>query len=171
MLLLCVQLTCLKHIMYAWNQHQKGQQTAEKVVTFVSFTIQRVASFVSYSGCCLQFFSFIYLLLQYNCLNCVSFCRIAVTVIQNEVSQKEKNKYHILTCDSSSVYSCRLFLISSASLGWQRFVQSKLWFYEQSCVDVRVGPYRRLSTDAFQLQCQRRLLKAPWTSRRSNQSI
>ena len=41
-------------------------------------------------------------------------------------------------------------------------------------MDVRVGPQRRLSAkiiDAFELWCWRRLLKVPWTARRSNQSI
>ena len=41
-------------------------------------------------------------------------------------------------------------------------------------MDVRVGPYRRLSVkeiDAFELWCWRRLLGVPWTARRSNQSI
>ena len=40
-------------------------------------------------------------------------------------------------------------------------------------MDVRVGPYRRLSQriDAFELWCWRRLLRVPWTARRSNQSI
>ena len=40
--------------------------------------------------------------------------------------------------------------------------------------DVRVGPQRKLSTeriDAFELWCWRRLLRVPWTARRSNQSI
>ena len=39
-------------------------------------------------------------------------------------------------------------------------------------MDVRVGPkaeHRRL--DAFELWCWRRLLRVPWTARRSNQSI
>jgi len=41
-------------------------------------------------------------------------------------------------------------------------------------MDVRVGLYRELSTeriDAFELWCSRRLLRVPWTARRSNQSI
>ena len=37
----------------------------------------------------------------------------------------------------------------------------------------QTGPYRRPSiiTDAFELWCWRRLLRVPWTARRSNQSI
>ena len=42
-------------------------------------------------------------------------------------------------------------------------------------MDVRVGLWRRLSErrriDAFELWCWRRLLRVPWTARRSNQSI
>ena len=36
-------------------------------------------------------------------------------------------------------------------------------------MDVRVGLWRRI--DAFELWCWRRLLRVPWTARRSNQSI
>ena len=39
-------------------------------------------------------------------------------------------------------------------------------------MDVRVGLWRRLSIkNAFELCCWRRLLRVPWTARRSNQSI
>ena len=41
-------------------------------------------------------------------------------------------------------------------------------------MDVRVGLWRKLShrrIDAFELWCWRRLLRVPWTARRSNQSI
>ena len=38
-------------------------------------------------------------------------------------------------------------------------------------IDVRVGPKRRLSADPFKFWCWRRLLRVPWTARRSNQSI
>ena len=51
---------------------------------------------------------------------------------------------------------------------------SEVWFFQWSCVDVRVGLWRRLSAeelDAFELWCWRRLLRVPWTARRSNQSI
>ena len=50
---------------------------------------------------------------------------------------------------------------------------SRLWFFLWSCMDVRVGLWRKLSTkiDAFELWCWRRLLRVPWTARRSNQSI
>ena len=54
----------------------------------------------------------------------------------------------------------------------QRSVQSKLWFFQQSCKDVRVikkAECRRI--DAFELWCWRRLLRVPWTARRTNQSI
>ena len=38
-------------------------------------------------------------------------------------------------------------------------------------MDVRVGLWRKLRIDAFELWCWRRLLRVPWTARRSNQSI
>ena len=40
-------------------------------------------------------------------------------------------------------------------------------------MDVRVGLKKaeRRRIDAFELWCWRRLLRAPWTARRSNQSI
>ena len=46
--------------------------------------------------------------------------------------------------------------------------------FQWSCMDVRVGLWRNLSAeriDAFELWCWRRLLRVPWTTRRSNQSI
>ena len=36
---------------------------------------------------------------------------------------------------------------------------------------MRVEPKRRLRIEAFELWCWRRLLRVPWTARRSNQSI
>ena len=50
----------------------------------------------------------------------------------------------------------------------------KLWFFYWSCVDVRVGLMKKAECqkiDAFELWCWRRLLRVPWTARRSNQSI
>ena len=41
-------------------------------------------------------------------------------------------------------------------------------------MDVRVGKEKKPECqriDAFELQCWRRLLRVPWTARRSNQSI
>ena len=41
-------------------------------------------------------------------------------------------------------------------------------------MDVRVGPVKKAEhrrIDAFELWCWRRLLRVPWTTRRSNQSI
>ena len=53
----------------------------------------------------------------------------------------------------------------------QRFVSSRLWFFLWSCMDVRIGLWRKLSAKEFELWCWRRLLRVPWTARRSNQSI
>ena len=40
-------------------------------------------------------------------------------------------------------------------------------------MDVRVGTIKKAERriDAFELECWRRLLRVPWTARRSNQSI
>ena len=38
-------------------------------------------------------------------------------------------------------------------------------------MDVRIGLWRKHWIDAFELWCWRRLLRVPWTARRSNQSI
>ena len=38
-------------------------------------------------------------------------------------------------------------------------------------MDVRVKKAERRRIDAFELWCWRRLLRVPWTARRSNQSI
>ena len=39
------------------------------------------------------------------------------------------------------------------------------------CESWTVKKAKRLRTDAFELWCWRRLLRVPWTARRSNQSI
>ena len=47
-------------------------------------------------------------------------------------------------------------------------------FFQWSCMDVRVGLIKKAECwriDAFELWCWRRLLRVPWTARRSNQSI
>ena len=55
----------------------------------------------------------------------------------------------------------------------QRSILSKLWFFQWSCMDVswaiKKAEHQRI--DAFELWCWRRLLRVPWTARRSNQSI
>ena len=46
--------------------------------------------------------------------------------------------------------------------------------FQWSCMDVRVGTVKkaeRRRIDAFELRCWKRLLRVPWTARRSNQSI
>ena len=56
----------------------------------------------------------------------------------------------------------------------QRPVQSKQCFFQQSCIDGRVGSIKKAQCqriDAFELWSWRRLLRVPWTARRSNQSI
>src|SRR5574337_2032 len=55
----------------------------------------------------------------------------------------------------------------------QRSIQSRLWFFQWSCMDVRVGLRRKLSAEELMLlNCGvGELLRVPWTARRSNQSI
>ena len=45
--------------------------------------------------------------------------------------------------------------------------------FQWSCMDLRVGLKKaeHQTIDAFELWCWRRLLRVPWTARRSNQSI
>ena len=49
----------------------------------------------------------------------------------------------------------------------------KLWFFQQSHIDVRwaIKKVEHGRIDAFELWCQRRLLRVSWTARRSNQSM
>ena len=54
----------------------------------------------------------------------------------------------------------------------QRPIWSKLWFFQKSCTDVRVGPLRKLNTkELILLNCAGDDSWVPWTIRRSNQSI
>ena len=56
----------------------------------------------------------------------------------------------------------------------QRSVQSKLWFFPvvmYGCDSWTTKKAQRQRINAFELQRQRRLLRVPWTARRSNQSI
>ena len=46
------------------------------------------------------------------------------------------------------------------------FSSSHVWMWDWT---IKKSEHRR--TDAFELQCWRRLLRSPWTARRSNQSI
>ena len=39
------------------------------------------------------------------------------------------------------------------------------------CESLTIKKAERRTTDAFELWCRRRLLRVPWTARRSNQSI
>ena len=51
---------------------------------------------------------------------------------------------------------------------------SKLWFFPvvmYGCESWTVKKAERQRIDAFELWCWRRLLRVPWTARRSNQSI
>ena len=47
----------------------------------------------------------------------------------------------------------------------------RLWFFWWSCESWTVKKAECWKIDAFELWCWRRLLRVPWTARRSNQSI
>ena len=56
----------------------------------------------------------------------------------------------------------------------QRSVKSKVWFFPgvmYGCESWAVKKSECRRSDAFELWCWRRLLRVPWTARRSNQSI
>ena len=56
----------------------------------------------------------------------------------------------------------------------QRSVWSKLWFFSvvtYGCESWTIKKAECRRTDVFELWCRRRLLRVPWTARRSNQSI
>ena len=51
-----------------------------------------------------------------------------------------------------------------------KFRLSRLWFFQYRCDSWTVKSAKH-QIDAFELWCWRRLLRVPWTVRRSNQSI
>ena len=53
----------------------------------------------------------------------------------------------------------------------QRSVWSKLWFFQYGYESRTIKKAEHQIFGAFQLRCWRRLLRVPWTARRSNQSI
>ena len=73
-------------------------------------------------------------------------------IIQSEVSQKEKHQYRILT----HIYTYKAMVFPVVMYG---------------CESWTVKKAERQRIDAFELWCWRRLLRVPWTARRSNQSI
>ena len=52
-----------------------------------------------------------------------------------------------------------------------RSIWLRLWFFQWSCMDVRARLWRKLSTKELTLLNCGRLLRVPWTARRTNQSI
>ena len=62
-------------------------------------------------------------------------------------------------------------LLKSISLCWQ---MSKLWFFpivKYGCESRTIKKAEQRRIDVFELWCWRRLLRVPWTARRSSQSI
>ena len=83
-------------------------------------------------------------------------------IIQREVSQKEKSNYWVLTHISrditlpTKVQLVKVMVFPVVMYGCESWTMKK-------------AKHQRI--DAFELWCWRRLLKVPWTARRSNQSI
>ena len=50
-------------------------------------------------------------------------------------------------------------------------LQSKLWFYQYGCERWTIKKAEHQRIDGFELWYWRRLLRVPWTARKSNQSI
>ena len=83
-------------------------------------------------------------------------------IIQREVSQKKKGNYWVLTHKSRDItLPTKVHLVKAMVF--------PVVMYGCESWTVKKAECRR--TDAFELWCWRRLLRVPWTSRRSNQSI
>ena len=78
-------------------------------------------------------------------------------------------------CSLEKLWQTRTMRIKKAetSLCQQRFIYSKLFFpvVMYGCEIWTIKKAERKRIDAFKLWCWRRLLKVPWTARRSNLSI
>ena len=72
----------------------------------------------------------------------------------------------VMTNIDSILKSRDITLPKSPSSQGYGFSSGHVWMWELSCEEVE---HRRI--DAFELWCWRRLLRVPWTARRSNQSI
>ena len=67
-----------------------------------------------------------------------------------------------------------MYYKTETSLCRQRSMQSKLWFFPVVMYRYEIWTIKKTEcqrTDAFKLWFWRRLLRVPWTARRSNQSI
>ena len=83
-------------------------------------------------------------------------------------SQKKQENFR-KTSTSASLTTLKPLTLLKSSYVWITF----FFFSQYSCMDVRVGLQKNehWRIDAFELWCWRRLLRVPWTARRSNQSI
>ena len=83
-------------------------------------------------------------------------------IIQTEVSQKEKSNCWVLTHISRDItLPTRVRLVKAMVF--------PVVMYGCESWTMKKAEHQRI--DAFELWCWRRLLKVPWTARRSNQSI
>ena len=84
-------------------------------------------------------------------------------IIQSEVSQKEKHQYNL-----DSIFKSRDITLPTKVPLVKAMVLPVVMYGCESWT-VKKAKHRRI--DAFELWCWRRLLRVPWTARRSNQSI
>ena len=84
------------------------------------------------------------------------------SVILSEVRQRRRNIWHLLHAESKKK------LYKWTYLPIKAMVFQVVMYNCESWTIKKVEHWR---TDAFELWCWRRLLRVPWTSRRSNQSI
>ena len=75
---------------------------------------------------------------------------------------KKQRHYFVNKCPSSQSYGF------SNSHVWM-WVSDSLWLHGYESWTIKKAKYQRI--DAFELWCWNRLLRVPWTARRSNQSI
>ena len=68
-------------------------------------------------------------------------------------------------------YSASLWDECNCAVVWTLFGTALLWAYKEICPKLSIKKAECQRIDAFELWCWRRLLRVPWTAKRSNQSI
>ena len=68
-------------------------------------------------------------------------------------------------------YSASVWNECNCAVVWTFFGTALLWAYKEICPKLSIKKAECQRIDAFELWCWRRLLRVPWTARRSNQSI
>ena len=137
----------LLHLCICYSEpFSHGQNTEFK--EFIILNIVLMASCMCMYVCCIQIHKFLRQglrngnPLQYSCLeNPVD--RGAWWAAVSGVAQSQTRLMQLSSSSSSSkdclLHNLDSILKAEALLNQQRYVQSKLWFFRQSCIDVRVG--------------------------------